>query len=221
MNDHNHGHDHKAPNQLSETPVAVIAIISRLVTRIVDRLSGDRYEVPLLVATACSQALKQFGIESHVFYGDAAWVEILENHQAIWTGAWGGSQSFWVSTQYGEIIDLNVSVSHRKHAHDRPELKPLYSPPILWSREVPSFYRYKPEGVAEIELTDQKDMKLLHLVLTELKEKCTPEAAFAGEPEFPNEPILCPGRKVLDDNKQSFKLFERALGVVGLPTAPF
>ena len=38
-------------------------------------------------------------------------------------------------------FDLNTSVAHRKRAHDQPGMQPLYSPPMLWSLDVPAFYR--------------------------------------------------------------------------------
>jgi hypothetical protein len=157
-----------------------------------------------------------------VFYGPAAWVEVLEDQTPIWAGCWGKSLHFWVGTAYGEVVDLNTSVAHRKRAHDNPGLKSLYSPPLLWSREVPRFYRYNPEGVAELELHDTEDQRKYDRVLAEIREKCGPQHVQAGEQlDFPNEPILCPGRKLLDDSKDTFKHFDRALAVQGIPPAPF
>jgi len=39
--------------------------------------------------------------------------------------------------------------------------------------------------------------------------------------DFPDEPILCPGRRILDDGAQSFRHFDRALPVQGIPDRPF
>jgi hypothetical protein len=153
-------------------------------------------------------------------YGQAAWVEILEDQTPIWAGCWGKSLHFWVATQFGEVVDLNVSVAHRKRIHSNPGMKSQYSAPMLWSREIPTFYRYIPEGVAEVELTEDADRRKLDLVLREVGEKCRP-SGLEEEAEFPNEPILCPNRQVLDDSQQTFKHFDRALSVAGVPEAPF
>jgi len=206
------------------TSLPIIANVSRVVTRVVDRITGDRVDVPLMVAAACVEALKNFGIESRVMYGQVAWLEVLEDHSVVWAGCWGDNFHFWVATQYGEVIDLNTSVAHRKRSHSNPNLKALYSPPMVWSSEVPGFYRFIPEGVAELELTDGKDRKQFDLVLSEVKEKCGPSAIQDGDEsdlEFPNEPILCSGRRILDDSKDTFKHFDRTLAVQGIPKAPF
>ncbi|NDD90680.1 hypothetical protein EBZ37_01125 [bacterium] len=199
------------------TPLPIIANVSRIVTKVVDRVTGDRADVPLMVASATVEALKNHGVPAQIFYGPAAWVEILENQQAIWAGCWGENFHFWAATASGEIIDLNTSVAHRKRGHSQPELRAVYSPPILWSSEVPAFYRYIPEGIAEIELTEEKDQRQFQLVLDEIAAKCRPELLKGEFEEFPNEPILCPGRKILDDSAGTFKLFDRALGVHGVP----
>lgn len=206
------------------TPLAVVANVSRIVTRVVDRITGDRVEFPLMVAAACVEALKNFGIEARVMYGQGAWIEVLEDHSVVWAGCWGQNIHFWVATQHGELIDLNTSVAFKKRAHDG-SAKPLYSPPILWSVEVPKFYRYTPEGVAELELTEARDLQRWETVKKEIQEKCVSEALGpeCGEEdlEFPNEPILCTGRRLLDDTSGTFRHFDRALAVRGIPDAPF
>ena len=206
------------------TPLPIIALVSRIVTRVVDRIMGDRGDYPLMVSFACAEALKQFQIESRVMYGQVAWVEVLEDQTPIWAGCWGENFSFWVATQFGEVVDLNTSIAHRKRVHAHPQMKSIYSPPILWSKEVPQFYRYQPEGIAELELTDERDIKKYELVLSEIQEKCQPQwikDLADTDLEFPNEPILCPGRKLLDDSQNTFKHFDRALSVFGIPKAPF
>jgi hypothetical protein len=203
-----------------QTPLPVIANVSRIVTKVVDRITGDRSDYPLMVAAAAVEALKNHGIESRIMYGRAAWVEVLENHAIQWAGCWGESITFWVSTPSGEVVDLNASVAYKKRAHHSPDLKPIHSPPILWSREVPKFYRYVPEGVAELELFEEKDIKRFETILEEVREKCQPEKLLGDDEEFPNEPILCPGRKLLDDSHGTFKLFDRTLAVTGIPEIP-
>jgi len=202
---------------MSSTPLPVIANVSRVVSKVVDRITGDRSDVPLMVATATVAALKNHGIPAHIFYGPAAWVEILENQQAIWAGCWGKSFHFWAATTFGEVVDLNTSVAHRKRGHSQPELKALYAPPMLWSSEVPGFYRYIPEGIAEVDLTEERDQKQLSLVLQEIDEKCRPEFLRGEKEDFPNEPILCPDRRLLDDSTGTFKHFDRALRIQGIP----
>lgn len=210
---------------LQSTPLEVIANVSRIVCAVADRLTGDRVEFPLFVAACCVEALKCHGIESRIMYGEAAWIEILENQTPVWAGCWGKNFHFWVATSCGEVVDLNSSVAHRKRSHSDPTLNAIYSPPMLWSVEVPRFYRYKPQGVAELDLTDERDIHRYKVAVEEIREKCSPkQAVSAGSehpPQFPNEPILCPGRRLLDDSQQSFRMFDRALSVHPFPPAPF
>jgi hypothetical protein len=206
------------------TPLGVVALVSRGVTRIVDQVTGDRGDCPLLVAAACVEALAQFQIAARIYYGQAAWIEVLEDHSVVWAGCWGGqNEHFWVSTAYGEVIDLNTSIAHRKRSPLHPQLKALYSPPILWSVEVPRFYRYRPEGVAEIELHDERDQKHYERVLRDVRAYCAGVQVSDQEAdwEFPNEPILVPDRRLLDDSQQTFQHFERAVAVRGIPPLPF
>lgn len=210
---------------LNQTPLAVIANVSRIVTQVADRITGDRNDVPLLVAAACVEALKLHGIESRVMYGQVAWIEILEDQSIVWAGCWGENFHFWVATQFGEVVDLNASVAYRKRSHTVPQAVPKHSPPLLWSAEVPRFYRYQPEGIAELELHEERDQKQYDLVLREVREKCGPAFLDLNAQEetldFPNEPMLCPGRRLLDDSQQTFKHFDRAISVNGIPAPPF
>jgi len=203
------------------TPTEVVANVSRIVTRVIDRLTGDRSDYPLLVALACKHALKNHGIQSRILYGSVAWLEVLENHSILWAGTWGDHFGFWVETELDEVVDLNVSVAHRKKDHNNPDHRPLYSPPMLWSQEVPKFYRYKPEGVAEVAGLGSRDENWLKLALEEINLKCTPEALLKDHQDFPNEPMICSGRKLLDDTIQSFRHYDRALSVMGIPSSPF
>jgi hypothetical protein len=205
----------------ASTPLPVIAQVSRVVTAVVDRLTGDRVDFPLLVAWATVEGLKRHGIESRVMYGPAAWVEVLEDQSVVWAGCWDGNVHFWTATHLGEVVDLNTSVAYKKRPPlGAPSSRAMHSPPMLWSAEVPAFYRYQADGVAELELTDEKDRKRLDLVLAEVREKCDPAKLQGDDEQFPNEPILCPGRKLLDDSKGTFKHFDRAVGVRGIPKAP-
>jgi len=203
------------------TPTPIVANVSRVVSKVVDRLTGDRGEFPLLVAGAVSAALKNFSIDSRVMYGPAAWIEITDQSSPIWAGCWGEHFSFWVATQFGEVVDLNTSIAHRKRSHQDPDLKSIYSPPMLWSREVPLFYRYQPEGIAELEITDPRDLARFEAVMKEVREKCRPEKLQGAAEAFANEPILCPDKRVLDDSEHMFRHFDRALSVRGIPPAPF
>ncbi len=212
-------------NAVGSTPLALIATLSRLVTKVTDRVTGDRSEFPLLVATVTTEALRRFGIEANVFYGEAAWIEVMENQSLMWAGCWGEHTHFWTVTPYGEIVDLNTSVSHRKKSRHNPDHQPKFSPPLLWSKEVPAFYRYKPGGIAEVELDSERDRRWFELCLKEVIEKTGDLRALMETPDndldFPDEPILCPGRRILDDGAQSFRHFDRALAVQGIPDRPF
>ena len=210
---------------MEATPLSLIAPISRLVSKITDRVTGDRSEFPLLVACVTAEALKHCGINANIFYGQAAWIEVMENQSLMWAGCWGEHTHFWVTTQFGEIVDLNTSVSYRKRSHSNPHHQPKFSPPLLWSKEVPAFYRYIPEGVAEIELDDERDRRWFETCLKEVIEKLGTVREQVETPEedldFPDEAILCPGRRILDDAAQSFRHYDRAILVQGIPEKPF
>lgn len=216
--------EHQPHSSLESTPLALIGEVSRLITKITDRISGDRSEFPLLVSAVTSTVLQKCGIGANVFYGSAAWVEIMENQAPMWVGCWGGHLHFWVVTQFGEIVDFNTAVSFRKKAHGNEAHRPKYSPPIVWSKEVPKFYRYIPEGLAEIELDSERDQRWLKQCVDEVLEKLGDPSRFmtqdASQVQFPDEAILCPGRKILDDPMQSFAHFDRAIMIQGLPPAP-
>jgi hypothetical protein len=207
-----------------QTPISVIGTVSRLVTKITDRICGDRSEYPLLVATVTAETLQKLGIGANIFYGQAAWVEVMEDQHLMWAGCWGDHLHFWVSTEFGEVIDLNTAVSFRKRDHKNPDHRPKFSPPLLWSREVPRFYRYQPEGLAEIELDSERDQKWLKQCMTEISAKLPTLTELMtldeSEIDFPEEAILCPGRRILDDAAQSFRHFDRAIMVQGIPDGP-
>ncbi|MCM0604676.1 MAG: hypothetical protein KA715_01150 [Xanthomonadaceae bacterium] len=206
---------------MASTATPVIANVSRIVTKVVDRLTGDRSSYPLLVCLGAQLALSKHGIDSRILYGDVAWIEVLENHSVIWAGAWGEQFGFWVESEYSEVIDLNTSVAHRHKDLKNPDHKPLYSPPILWSSDVPKFYRYRPTGIAEIGALPERDQKWLAVLNDEIDQKCTKNLLLGDKEEFPNEPIICPGKKLLDDTQKTFLLYDRALSVVGIPQSPF
>ncbi len=217
--------NHSPSTQDRSTPLPLIATISRLVTRISDRITGDRSEYPLLVATITTEALRHCGIDANVFYGEAAWIEVMENQSVMWVGCWGENSHFWSVTAFGEIVDLNTSVSHRKKSHQNPDHQPKHSPPLLWSREVPGFYRYQPGGIAEVELDSERDRRWFELCLKEVIEKLGSPSSLLEIPEqeldFPDEPILCPGRRILDDGARTFAHYDRALAIQGIPGRPF
>jgi hypothetical protein len=209
--------------EVLKTPVEVVAQVARIVTKVTDRITGDRADSPLLVAAAVVEGLKGFGIQSQIMYGEIAWIEVLEDNSAVWAGCWGDHYGFWVSTESGELIDLNMSVNFRKQAHQVPHKRPILSPPMLWTDEVPAFCKFKPIGVAQVDPTEEREAHQYELVLSEVREKCTTAALVGGEGgvEFPNEAIICTGRRILDDSNDSFKLFDRVLSVRGVPKAPF
>jgi hypothetical protein len=207
-------------NDSPSTDINIIANVSRIVIESIDRITGDRVAVPLMIAGATVHALKQHGLSSRIMYGQAAWIEVLPTHELQWAGCWGKDNfTFWVETENAETVDLIVGAAHRKGGA-------LYTAPNLWSREFPIFYRYQPEGIAEIELHSERDQKLYQAVCEEIELKCNPEKIKTDlnlgiEQTFPNEPMICPDRKLLDDSKGTFKHFDRALSVLKIPQAPF
>jgi len=210
-----------ASPSLHSTPLPIIASVTKTLTKATDRLTGDRNDYPTLLCLGIVYALKKFNISSSIWYGEAAWIECLKDHSILWTGAWGENFHFWVQTQFSEIVDLNTSVSYRKKFSSDPEKKPILSPPLLWSSEIPLFYRYKPIGFAEIEPEIERDQKWLQFLYEEIDEKIKKEDESKIDFEFPNEAIICPGKKLLDDSKKSFQSFDEHLQKTGLPQAPF
>jgi hypothetical protein len=191
-----------------------IALVTRVVSKVTDRVCGDRAQYPLLVCAAVKKALSLQGVESRILYGEAAWIEVLEDHSVHWAGCWGEHFHFWVETEFREIVDLVVGVSHRV----RGSKKAAFSPPLLFAREVPKFYIYAPQGIAELELTEARDRDWLKKITEDLEKNCV---QLPGELEFPDEAILINDRKLLDSPQGEFKHFDRALGIAGLPPAPF
>jgi hypothetical protein len=210
---------------MDSTPLPLIAEVSRLVTKVTDRITGDRSGYPLLVSMVTVEALRHCGIEANLFYGHAAWVEVMENESLMWVGCWGENFHFWAVTPSGEVVDLTTGVSYRKKAHQNPDHQPKFSPPLLWSKEVPAFYRYRPEGIAEVELDSERDRRWFEECITEVKGKLQGLPELLARPEeeldFPDEPILCPGRRILDDGARTFRHYDRALAIQGIPERPF
>jgi hypothetical protein len=196
------------------TSPETIALVTRVVSKVTDRICGDRAQYPLLVCASVQKALELQGVGSRILYGQAAWIEVLEDHSVHWAGCWGEHFHFWVETEFREIVDLVVGVSHRV----RGARKALYSPPMVFSREVPNFYLYAPQGIAELELTEARDREWLNRISEDLERNCK---AVPKEPEFPDEALLINGRKLLDSPDGAFKHFDRALSIAGLPPAPF
>lgn len=213
---------------LENTPLSLVAQIAKRVTEAADRIAGDRFDVPLLVNLAVVRALAKQEIQAQVMYGPVAWIEVLLDHSVIWSGCWGKSHGFWVATQFGETVDLNASASHRKRGTVGPgaDVQTLISPPMLWTKEVPAFFRYEPVGVAAVvreDLIEERDLKMYDRLMAAVDE-IPSSSSSESEPSadlFPNEPIACTGRRILDDSKQSFRQYDRALAVRGIPPAPF
>lgn len=204
------------------TPLAAIAPISRLITQKVDLLTGDRSLVPWMVALGCQIALKKLNISSDIFYGKSAWIEVLDNHQIAWTGYWGENIYFWLVTQFQETVDLNAGVSFRQRSSFHPQYQALYSPPLLWSVEIPRFYLYQPEGIADCDPVEEKEKRqleeLYHFIDTRfIYDQGSSTEDDLKEDDFPNEPILCHGRRILDDSKKTFASFDRAISIQGIP----
>jgi hypothetical protein len=204
-----------------ETSLSIVAWVSRVVTRAVDRITGDRSDYPLLVSAAGSYALKKLGIESHVLFGPAAWIELLEDGNVAWAGCFQeSSPHFWIETQYKETVDLNASVAFKKKSQTELPSRAILSPPLLWSKEIPNFYRFHAHGAAELDLQSDRDQKWWKKIQEELDRHLAGFSENETDVEFPNEPLIC-GRRLLDDGEESFKKFDEALRATCLPNAPF
>jgi hypothetical protein len=206
---------------LQETPLALIATITKTVTSITDQLTGDRSAAPLLVAKACQYALGLCQIQSDCLYGSAAWIEITEAHSPLWTGCWDSNVHFWVQTEFQETVDLNVSVATRQKFDPTSQIKTIISPPMVWSKILPKIYCYDPHGIAEFGSLSESELTMLNTTFERIQKSLSTD--ITKEPvadDFPNEAILCPNQKVLDDSKGSFRTLDRAVGIHGLPDLP-
>jgi len=197
---------------LTQTPKRIIAHVANIVTQSSDQVIGDRSPYPLLVCAATQFALKQYNIESQIIYGHASWIEILNNNKPIWAGCWGESFHFWLVSEFNEMIDLHVSIAHR--SPNQQNKKSIASAPMLWTKQIPNFYQYKPIGIADPEPTETKAQNWLKKIHEKILHKCTEENT---EEIFPDEAIICSDKNLLDDTNNSFKKFDRALSVNGFP----
>lgn len=197
------------------TSLPILAHTSRITMTLADRLLTDRTRSPLFLAYGVSEALKFFGIKSRVMFGNAMWLEVMDDHTVLWAGAFGEQMHFWVETEFHETVDLYVGAAHR--AESGSHQKAMFSPPNLWSKEIPGFYKYQAEGIAEAESLDDPTFQLY---MKEIREQCATVDKDEVNPNFFNEPFICNDRKLMDDSKGSFKLFERAIQVRGIPKPP-
>lgn len=217
----------------ASTPLSVVSQVSYWVTRITDEVTTDRADYPLLVSLAGVEALRLLGIPSQVIFGSAAWIEVLEDQTLRWAGAWTEANPyFWVQSEFHEVIDLTVSVSHRMRSQPNQKgyqslnkSKVLFSPPLLWSQKLPRFCVYDAIGIAEIELNSQRDIQWFEKVVEQLKSKISLDTKKDTQNKtesdliFPDEPLLY-AQKILDDSQQRFKHYDRALSLQKMPPFP-
>lgn len=193
----------------SSTPYEVIAELGRRIPSISDRLTGGRAHYPLLVCALVKHGLSEFKIDSRIFFGQAAWVEIDAMDKPRWAGFWTGVPYFWLQTQFSELVDLNLSANFRLRSEEPAKL----SPPMLWSREIPNFCKYEASGIAEPEFGEGQERRWYEVGCQELSIREPSDS-------MPAEALLCTGRRVLDDGSQSFLHFDRSLRIFGLPSMP-
>lgn len=197
------------------TPLPIVAHVSRISMVLAERFLTDRTRSPLFLAYGVFEALKCFNIKSRVMFGNAMWLEVMEDHSVLWAGAFGERMHFWLETEFHETVDLYVGAAHRAESGSHQQA--VYSSPNLWSKEIPSFYRYQAEGIAE---ADNLEDPTLQSYLREIREQCVSVDPEDQNAAFFNEPFICNDKKLMDDSKNSFKHFERAIQVRGIPKAP-
>lgn len=204
---------------MNESSLALIAHASRITLSIVDRFLDQRAAQPIVVSQTLHEILKRYHFESLIHYGHAAWIEIREDEQPIWTGAWGENLWFWLETAHGETVDL--AAAHSFKLPDGSGHHSLRSVPLLWAKEIPSFYRYHSHGWAETDLEEPATKNLWQPILRAIEDLELPTLGTEAQPsDFPNEPIVCSGRRILDNSAADFRHFDRALSIFGMPEAP-
>ncbi len=167
----------------------------------------------MLLCSAIQSTLQKQKTQSRIMYGKAAWLEVMEDHSLCWAGHFNKTPHFWIQTEFAETVDLHLGAAYLQHSEHA--IHPLYSPPNLWSKEIPKFCRYVPEGVAEFEVPTGKMGDWLVAIESEIV-----RGLSLKHFEFPNEPFLCPDRKLLDDSESRFAHYYRALSVRDWPKAP-
>ncbi len=196
--------------EVRATPLDVIARTAHIVLGSVDRIVGGRQQYPVILNFALQYCLKKFGVDSRIMYGKAAWLEVLENGSLIWAGHFGDKPHFWLQTEYAETVDLHLGVAYLQDSG--VHLKSRYSPPNLWTRELPNFCKYAPQGVAEFDPPEGKFSEWITAIFSQIDRSIETKDA-----DFPNEAFLCPNRKVLDNSESRFRYYDRALSVQTWP----
>ncbi len=199
----------------STTELSIIESTIGWIPLLCDRLTTDRADAPLFVAACVREWLSAHGVSSRIFFGRAAWILLMPDEMPVWAGLWEKAPYFWVETEFKETVDINACITHRRMLATSLEFQNAVPPPMLWSREVPKFFRFAPDGLAELPMDSEKERDLWERALAEmrdLKEK---------KPRLPNIPIVGPNRKVLDSEQGLFRRYDRALQIRGIPAAPF
>ena len=85
---------------------------------------------------------------------------------------------------------------------------------MLWTKQIPNLYRYSPIGIADPEPSEPKAQTWLQKIHETILRKCTEDST---QETFPNEPIICSDKTLLDDSKGSFQKLDNVITNHGLP----
>lgn len=188
----------------AQTKEHLIRTLSRGVVLSTERVTGDRTSYPLFVYTALKALLTTHGHGGRIFYGKAAFLAV-ENERQSWFVFGEKRPYFWIETENKETVDLNVFRLIKKMG--------FLGPPLIWSKDIPIFYKYVPEGLAEVDEKEVSESSVFQSILKGASQAQSSE-------EVVNEPIIFPDRKMLDSEQEEFATYEKLLNLSTVEKPP-
>lgn len=136
--------------------------LRRLIMGVVDRSASEHYGSTyptrcVQCSTALSMLLRDIGIRNFLTLGALCIVEVfIDGSPPMWGGFWNRDHHMWMTSEFGEIVDLTVSKLHQHPASQRREA--FAAPPIWWSdcSAFPPIFRYLPDSPANPDVADRE-----------------------------------------------------------------
>jgi len=150
--------------------------LRRLVFFVVDsalrEFYSETYSMKCLQSSvAIRLILKEYGIKSREFAGALCVSQVYNREDKIpnWNGFWGEDHHVWLTTEYGELVDLTINYLHL-HPLSKDKIQ-IEVPAVWWSdMEVwPRILKYLPDAPINIMLPDEDAKDLEEFKLFVLK----------------------------------------------------
>lgn len=170
--------------------------LKRLIFSVVDKALkkhyGDSYAVKCLQSSvAIHTILEKYEIRAQELVGALCVSQVFEDdiRPPNWNGFWGDDHHVWLSTEYGEIVDLTINALHLHPMSIGNSQLPV---PAVWWGDIgflPKILRYLPDGAVKLTLPeDEEDLeKFKYIVVAEYES--TLNSMSINDIEY--EPILC------------------------------